>query len=68
MILLDENISESQRLLLQSWRIRVRQVGRDVVQKGTKDDAIITLLHALGRTTFITRDLGFYQRRSKLAI
>ena len=63
MILLDENLSESQRLLLRGWRIRVRQVGHDVVRKGIKDDALITLLHELGNTTFITRDLGFYQRR-----
>jgi hypothetical protein len=43
MILLDENLPESQRLLLRGWRIRVRQVGHDVVRKGIKDDALITL-------------------------
>lgn len=63
MILLDENVPEAQRLLLRSWRIPVRQIGLDVAQKGVKDDAIIPLLHSLGRTTFFTRDLGFFERR-----
>lgn len=63
MILLDENIPESQRQLLRGWRIRVRQVGFDVAHKGVKDDAIIPLLHELGSTTFFTRDLGFFRRQ-----
>ena len=62
MILLDENVPEAQRLQLRSWRIPVRQIGVDIVQKGISDDAIIPLLHALPRTTFFTRDLGFFQR------
>jgi hypothetical protein len=45
MILLDENILESQVQLLRGWRIRVRQIGKDVAEKGVKDDAIIPLLH-----------------------
>lgn len=62
MILLDENVPEAQRLLLRSWRIPVRQIGLEVAKKGVQDDAIIPLLHTLGRTTFFTRDLGFFQR------
>ncbi len=62
MILLDENVPEAQRQLLRSWRIPARQIGLDVADKGIKDQAIIPLLHSLGRTTFFTRDLGFFQR------
>ncbi|MEW5941605.1 MAG: hypothetical protein AB1750_18215 [Chloroflexota bacterium] len=62
MNLLDENIREDQRGLLQSWGIPVRQIGVDVGQKGIKDNEIITLLHKLRDATFFTRDLGFYSR------
>lgn len=62
MILLDENIPEAQRQVLRFRRIRARQVGFDVAHKGLKDDAIIPLLHDLRRTTFFTRDLGFFRR------
>lgn len=62
MNLLDENIPEHQRQLLRSWRILVRQIGREVGRKGLPDDAIIPLLHHLTRPTFLTRDDGFYQR------
>ena len=62
MILLDENVPEAQRSQLRSWRIPVRQIGLDIAQKGISDDAIIPLLHALPRTTFFTRDLGFFRR------
>lgn len=62
MNLLDENIPEHQRQLLRSWRIPVRQIGREVGRKGLQDEAIIPLLHTLPRPTFFTRDDGFYQR------
>ena len=62
MNVLDENISEHQRQLLRSWRIPVRQIGREVGHKGLQDDAIISLLHQLPRPTFFTRDDGFYRR------
>jgi hypothetical protein len=61
-ILLDENVIESQRLLLRSWRIRVRQLGLEVEHPGLKDDEVIPLLHWLHPVTFFTRDLGFFQR------
>jgi hypothetical protein len=60
--LLDENILETQRVLLHAWHIRARQIGVDVASKGIKDEAIIPLLHDIGRVTFLTRDLGFFQR------
>jgi len=60
---LDENIPENQRQLLRGWRIPVRQVGYEVGRSGTKDAAIIPLLHRLSPVTFFTRDLGFYDQR-----
>jgi hypothetical protein len=62
MNLLDENIPDSQRQLLRSWRIRVRQIGHQVGRQGMKDGEIISLLHQIGPVTFFTRDLGFYHR------
>lgn len=63
MNVLDENIPESQRLLLKSKRVRVRQIGHDVGRKGMKDKEIIRLLHELDRPTFFTLDEDFYDRR-----
>lgn len=67
MNVLDENIPESQRQLLRSWRIRVRQIGSEVGRLGMKDERIIPLLHRLQRPTFFTRDAGFYDRRLRHA-
>ena len=58
MNLLDENVLEVQRLLLESWRIRVRQIGVDAGRKGLKDSEIIVLLRQLRNVTFFTRDAG----------
>jgi len=60
--ILDENIIKSQRQLLKSWRIRIRQIGYEVGRRGIKDDEIIPLLLELRRATFFTRDLGFNER------
>jgi hypothetical protein len=60
MTILDENIPEDQRQLLRSWRIRARQIGFEVGRPGMKDEEIIPLLHRLEKSTFFTRDLGFY--------
>ena len=62
MNILDENITESQRQLLRSWRIRVRQIGVDVSRKGIQDDEILPFLLTRRRPTFFTRDMGFYTR------
>jgi len=59
-IVLDENIVNGQRLLLESWNIAARQVGLDVGRKGVKDEEIVVLLRRLRQPTFFTRDLGFY--------
>ena len=61
MIVLDENILESQREILHRRRVRARQVGVDVSAKGLDDDAILSLLVHLRRPTFFTRDLGFFE-------
>lgn len=63
MNILDENISENQRRLLQSWRIVVRQIGQDIGHMGMQDNEIIPFLLQRRRPTFFTRDLGFYNRR-----
>ena len=62
MILLDENIIDSQRLLLQSWKIHIRQIGYEIGRKGMKDPEIIPFLHKTGERTFFTRDGGFYRK------
>ncbi|MBM4044002.1 MAG: hypothetical protein FJ279_02725 [Planctomycetes bacterium] len=63
MNVLDENVPEDQRGLLQSWGIPIHQIGHDVAQKGLTDREIIPFLHDLRDTTFFTRDRGFYDRR-----
>lgn len=61
MNVLDENVPESQRLLLRGWHISVRQIGLDIARKGIQDDEIIPLLLHLRRPTFVTRDFDFYK-------
>lgn len=63
MNILDENIPENQRKLLQGSRVRIYQIGYDIGRKGMKDDEIIPFLQGLRRPTFFTRDLGFHDRR-----
>jgi hypothetical protein len=62
MNVLDENVPDSQRALLRSKRIALRQIGQDLGQRGMKDDQIISLLHGLERPTFFTLDGDFYDR------
>jgi hypothetical protein len=52
MIILDENIPDSQRQLLRGWRIRVHQIGHEIGRSGMKDKEIIPLLHNLRAPTF----------------
>jgi hypothetical protein len=61
--ILDENVPESQRALLRSRRVALRQIGQDLGRKGMKDHEIISLLHQLNRPTFFTLDGDFYDRR-----
>jgi hypothetical protein len=61
MIILDENVPDSQRVVLRGWRIRARQIGEDLGRAGMADDEIIPLLQSLTRPTFFTRDRDFLQ-------
>jgi hypothetical protein len=60
LIVLDENILEGQRLLLEASHIPARQIGTDLGRKGMKDDEIVVLLRAKRSVTFFTRDAGFF--------
>jgi hypothetical protein len=51
---LDENILESQRLLLRSRGISVRQIGLDLGRKGMADEEILPFLLTLSHPTFFT--------------
>jgi hypothetical protein len=57
---LDENILESQRLLLKSWRVPVRQIGLELSRNGMSDEQILPFLLTVRQPTFFTRDLGFW--------
>ena len=62
MIVLDENVFESQRLRLRSWRVHLCQIGYDVGRKGVQDDEIVTLLRTLRRPSFFSRDRDFFKK------
>jgi hypothetical protein len=61
MNILDENISRNQKYGLNKRKIRFRQIGYEISNRGIKDEEIIPFLHKLGTVTFFTRDLRFYQ-------
>jgi hypothetical protein len=65
LIVLDENILEGQRLLLEASRLAPRKIGVDVGRKGMKDDEIVVFLRRQRNITFFTRDAGFYLVWSK---
>ena len=60
MIILDENILDGQRMLLEAWRLAPRQIGVNLGRKGLKDEEIIVLLRQQRNPTFFSRDAGFY--------
>lgn len=61
MNILDENIPQNQRQLLESWRISIRQIGVNVGRRGMKDNEIISLLQQARRPSFFTRDEDFFK-------
>jgi hypothetical protein len=65
LIVLDENILDGQRVLLEAWRLAPRQIGVDLGRKGLKDEQIIVLLRKQLTPTFFTRDAGFYRPNLK---
>lgn len=62
MIVLDENIIDSQRALLRHWRIHAQQIGFDIARKGLSDPDILPFLQHLSCPTLFTRDLGLCSR------
>jgi hypothetical protein len=63
--ILDENLPKNQRQLLESWRVRVRQLGYNIGRRGMQDEEIVPLLLQQRRPTFFTRDQGFYDHKIK---
>lgn len=63
MIILDENVGNSQRALLLNWKINIRQIGIELGYKGITDNNIISLLHKLNKSIFFTRDDDFYSSK-----
>ena len=63
MNILDENIIDSQRQRLRSWRFPVHQIGYNLGRQGMKDQEIIPFLHQLRRPTFFSRDDDFFERK-----
>jgi len=60
--ILDEDIDRLQRRRLEARKIHVRQVGVEIGRSGMKDlNEVIPLLHGARRSTFFTRDHGFYR-------
>lgn len=62
MNILDENILEGQRRLLQKWGIPFRQIGVEMGRKGMADIEIIRLLRTLRYPTLFAVDYHFYKR------
>ncbi len=62
MNILDENILEGQRRLLQKWGIPFRQIGVEIGRKGMADAEIIRLLRTLRHPTLFAVDYHFYKR------
>ena len=64
MNILDEDIGQSQRHQLETWKVHFRQIGVEIGTSGMKDyEEIIPLLHRLKRPTFFSLDYGFYRPR-----
>ncbi len=62
MIILDENILDSQRQLLQRWSVPFRQTGNEAGRKGMNDNEIIGFILKLRRPTLFSSDKHFYKR------
>ncbi len=62
MIILDENILEGQRQLLQKWGIPFRQIGFEIGQPGIDDAEIIRRLLSLRQPTLFAVDYHFFKR------
>lgn len=63
MIILDENIAESQRAILIKQGLNVKQIGFDLKYKGIKDEELMIFFHTLKKPTFISWDRGLYRKK-----
>jgi hypothetical protein len=63
MNVLDENVPDGERAKLRRYRIRFRQIGREVGRSAMSDAEVITLLHGLDQPTFFTRDSDYFKKR-----
>ena len=63
MFILDENISNIERLKLLKLNIKVKQIGVDINVKGIQDEDIIPFLHSLKDPTFFSWDSDFYNNK-----
>lgn len=63
MNILDENVPVDQRQRLLIRGVRVRQIGHDIGSQGMKDREIIPWLQQRRRSTLLTLDADFYDRR-----
>jgi hypothetical protein len=61
MLILDENVIESQRQILLRARLHFRQIGLELERKGIGDDDIHRLLHRLHQPRLFTRDLRLFR-------
>ena len=64
MIILDENIIDSQRTQLINWGYHIKQIGYELGEKGVLDEAIIPLLEKNKDFILFTRDKGFYNPKN----
>ena len=62
MNLLDEQVRKDQRNLLEKWRIRFRQIGKEIASAGIQDQNIIPFLLTLKRPTLFTEDQDFFDQ------
>jgi hypothetical protein len=61
MLVLDENLPESQCQRLRNWRMRFRIIGVEIAAWGTRDENLIPVLHRLPNPTFFSLDRDFYR-------
>jgi hypothetical protein len=60
MLVLDENLPESQRQLLLKKGVRFRSVGEDFVLLGSSDENILPALRLVSHPTFFSLDSHFF--------
>ncbi len=59
MNVLDENVPDDARSELRGWRVRFRQIGREIGRSGMQDQEILRMLQSVRAPTLFTRDADF---------